>query len=176
MSVRTRKNGVVALHEENEPCNFSDEVEIKEEHKKRDEKPLVEVNLDIPNKYFMTQNLKTILPDYAEKRREIKNNKHLAYWEIEINNLLSLYDGKNDHYHFKLCRCVLQILEDYCIWNSRLGACKKHIAKNILLKFFDNNEDLLDAVIENELEHIIRSTLLRRLFARAEMLFFSKNY
>ena len=36
MSVRTRKNGVVALQEENEPCNFSDEVEIKEEHKKQE--------------------------------------------------------------------------------------------------------------------------------------------
>ncbi len=93
----------------------------------------------------------------------------------EIDKLLTLYDATSDKYHFKLVRSVLQILEDYCIWDDKLGETKKYIAVNILKKFFDNNIELLDAVIENELENVVKSSLLRRLLARAEIFFFAKR-
>jgi hypothetical protein len=46
---------------------------------------------------------------------------------------------------------------------------------NILKRFFDNNEELLSSIIEDQLQFIIHSTLLRRLMARVEIAFFSKN-
>ncbi len=45
---------------------------------------------------------------------------------------------------------------------------------NCCLKFFDNNEKLLSAIIDNELENIEKSTLFMRLFARLEIFFFAK--
>ncbi len=174
MSVRRRQNGKMVEYDDNTQCNFSDEV-VEEKQEKPKEAVNVKMDIEVPAKFYMNNDLKKLLPDYANRRRSIKNKKQMDFWEVEIDNLLSLYDSQGDKYHFKLCRCVLQILEDYCIWDNRLGETKKYIAMNILLKFFDNNRDLLSAVIENELEFIIRSNLFRRLLCRIEILFFSKK-
>lgn len=175
MSVR-RRNGRIIEFEDSQPCNFSDEVIVEEKQEKsKKEEVNVKVDVEIPKKFYMNNDLKKLLPDYANRRKNIKNKKQMDFWEVEIDNLLSLYDSQGDKYHFKLCRCVLQILEDYCIWDEKLGETKKYIAMNILLKFFDNNKDLLSAVIEDQLEYIVHSSLIRRLFARIEIAFFSKN-
>jgi hypothetical protein len=177
MSVRRQRNGKMVDYEDNQPCNFSDEVEEPKKHEsqKLEEKQEENVKTELPPKFYMNSDLKKILPDYSNRRKIIKNKKQIDFWEVEIDNLLTLYDSKSDKYHFSLCRAVLQILEDYCIWDVKLGETKKHIASNILLKFFDNNLDLVNAIIENELPHIVHSSLLRRLFCRLEILFFSKK-
>jgi hypothetical protein len=165
-------------YDDNQPCNFSDEVEFKQPEKptrKEEDMNDVKIDVDVPAKFYMTNDLKKLLPDYQVRRKNIKNKKQQEFWEIEIENLLNLYDSKGDQYHFKLCRCVLQILQNYCIWDNQLGETKKFIALNILSKFFDNNKDLLSAVIEDQLEFIERSNLFKRLCARMEIFFFSKK-
>jgi hypothetical protein len=175
MSVRRRQQGKLVEFDDTQPCNFSDEVVVESKQDKSETRPSVEVDIDIPAKFYMTNDLKKLLPDYQVRRKSIKNKKQRDYWEHEIDKLLTLYDATSDKYHFKLVRSVLQILEDYCIWDDKLGETKKYIAVNILKKFFDNNIELLDAVIENELENVVKSSLLRRLLSRAEIFFFAKR-
>jgi hypothetical protein len=181
MSVRRRKDGrLVEYGENNQPCNFSDEVVIeeKQEPTKSNENGKVNISVEakIPEKYFMLSNLKTKLPDYADRRRHVKNAQYQDYWTAQINELLSVYnENQGDKYHLKLTRAIMQIVEDYMIYAPKLGACKKYVCMSILKRFFDNNEELLSCIIEDQLAFIEHSTLFRRLMARVEIAFFSKN-
>jgi hypothetical protein len=180
MSVRRRKDGRMVEFTDNQPCNFSDEVieEKQEEPLKNNDSAKVNISVEakIPEKYFMLSNLKNKLPDYADRRRNVKNAQYQDYWSSQINELLSVYDeNQGDKYHLKLTRAIMQIVEDYLIYAPKLGSCKKYICMNILKRFFDNNEELLSSIIEDQLQFIEHSTLLRRLMARIEIAFFSKN-
>lgn len=180
MSVRRRKDGRMVEHSDNQPCNFSDEIIIEEKQeqiKTNDTAKLnVSVEAKIPEKYFMLSNLKNKLPDYADRRRDVKNVKYQEYWSSQINDLLSVYDEKNgDKYHLQLTRAIMQIVEDYMIYAPKLGACKKYVCMSILKRFFDNNEELLSCIIEDQLQFIEHSNILRRIMARLEIAFFSKN-
>jgi hypothetical protein len=68
----------------------------------------------------------------------------------------------------------MQICEDYVVYTSKSGKTKRDIVLKVCKKFFNNDEKLLSAIIENELKNIIHSTLFRRICARFEVYFFSK--
>jgi hypothetical protein len=133
------------------------------------------VNLDfIPDKYMVGVNLNDILPDYRNKRKSVKNEKEIEYWNKKIVEQLKLYNVNDDQYNIKLVRGICQIVERYLIHDVKLGSQKKQIVLNCCLKFFDNNEKLLSAVIEDQLESIDKSSLMSRLLARLEIFFFAK--
>jgi hypothetical protein len=179
MSVRRRQNGKMVEFNEQQTTNFSDEIEEKQDEPvKTNDTTKLNVNIEakIPEKYFMMSNLKNKLPDYANRRKDVKNLKYQEYWSSQINDLLSLYDENNgDKYHLCLTRAIMQIVEDYMIYNEKLGPCKKYVCMNILKRFFDNNEELLGCIIEDQLQFIEHSNILRRIMARLEIAFFSKN-
>lgn len=170
MSVRKRlQQNQQVVETDTKTSNFSDEVEVKQHEIQTYE------DVKIPDKYFMGSNLKSILPDdYRTKRKDIKHDKYVRYWECEINNILDVYDKDADKYHIQLVKSIMQIVEDYVIFDTKTGKMKKAIVKNICLKFFDENEKLLDAIIEDQLHNIVHSTLFRRLMARLQVAFFSK--
>ena len=169
MSVRKRinQNSQLTLSQDNEPCNFSDEDPAK-----------ISVSVDIsdviPDKYFVGQNLNDLLPNYREKRKLVKNQREIDYWNKKIQEQLSLYSVEDDKYNIKLVKAICQIVERYMIYDDKLGSQKKRVVLNCCLKFFDNNELLLESIIEEVLQQIDRSTLLMRLIAKLEILFFSK--
>ena len=170
MSVRKRIQQLQQITTEDKACNFSDKVDVsitQEEEEKQQHQ--------LPPKYFMNSNLKNIMPaDYADKRRDIKHNKYALYWSNEIDNLISVYNETDDKYHIKLVNSIMQICEDYVIYTSKSGSTKRDIVLKVCKKFFNNDEKLLTAIIENELKNIIHSTLFRRVCARFEVYFFSK--
>lgn len=150
--------------------NFSDEIDVSVSYNSESEKVK-----EIPEKYFMNSNLKNIMPsDYAEKRRDIKHDKYASYWTSEIDKLISVYNETDDVYHISLVNSIMQICEDYVVYTSKSGKIKKDIVLKVCKKFFNNDEKLLSAIIENELKNIIHSTLFRRICARFEVYFFSK--
>ena len=77
--------------------------------------------------------------------------------ESQINDLLSVYNSEDDKYHIELVKSIMQIVEDFVIFDSKTGPMKKDIVMNICLKFFDDNHKLLNAVIEDQLKNIIHS-------------------
>ncbi len=175
MSVRSRIKQNQQLTAEETKTNFSEieEIDVSVSYKQENEKV---PEKQVPEKYFLgVSNLKSIMPnDYRERRRDIKHDKFLKYWENQINDLLTVYDGETDKYHIQLVKSIMQIAEDYVIFDRKTGPMKKSIVKNICLKFFDDNEKLLNAIIEDQLKNIVHSTLFRRLCSRMQVSFFSK--
>ena len=173
MSVRKRIQQLQQITTEDKACNFSDKVDVSITQKPEEEEK--QQNEKIPDKYWMGSNLKTMMPhDYREKRKSIKNDKYVQYWESQINDLLSVYNSEDDKYHIELVKSIMQITEDFVIFDSKTGPMKKAIVMNICLKFFDDNHKLLNAVIEDQLKNIVHSTLFRRLCSRFQVMFFSK--
>ena len=171
MSVRKRIQQLQQITTEDKACNFSDKVDVSITQKPEEE----EKQNELPPKYFIGSNLKTMMPqDYREKRKSIKNDKYVHYWETQINELLSVYNSEDDKYHIELVKSIMQITEDFVIFDSKTGQMKKAIVMNICLKFFDDNHKLLSAVIEDQLKNIVHSTLFRRLCSRFQVMFFSK--
>jgi hypothetical protein len=167
MSVRKRLQNQQQITTEEKQCNFSDEIDVSITPKSDTVKDL------IPSKYFLgTTNLKTLLPEYQERRRTLKSDKYENYWLSKINECLDLYDPKNDKYFFDLCKCVMQIVEKYMIYTDKCGLSKKKVVMQILLPYFDNNEELLSKTIENQMQHIQKSSFLRRLLTKLEIFFY----
>lgn len=128
----------------------------------------------VPDKYMLGSNMNHILPEYRNKRKQIKNQREVGYWQKKINEQLLLYNIQDDKYNIKLVRGLCQIVEKYVCYDSKLGETKKQIVMNCALRFFDNNSELLESVIENELDHIERSSMLMRMLAKIEIFFFAK--
>lgn len=129
----------------------------------------------LPEKYIFNSKLDDMLPKHKEKRKVIKNNIALKYWDEKLNSCLALYDINSDKYNIKLVKACCQIVEKYMIYAPQLGETKKAVVKSACLRFFDNNEKLLDSVIEEVLESIDRSTVWMRVLAKIELFFFSKS-
>ena len=171
MSIRLKvKNDkqLVETKQQEEPSCFDDP----------DPRVSIETSIDLndylPDKYMVGVNLNDILPDYRNKRKCVKNQKQIDYWNKKIVEQLKLYNVNNDQYNIKLVRGICQIVERYLIHDEKLGEQKKQIVMNCCLKFFDNNEKLLSAIIENQLEQIEKSSVMSRLLARLEIFFFAK--
>jgi hypothetical protein len=171
MSIRLKVNNnkqLVETKQEEEPSCFDDP----------DPRVSIDTSIDLndflPNKYMIGVNLNDLLPDYRDKRKAVKNQKEVDYWNKKIVEQLKLYDSEKDKYNIRLVRGLCQIVERYLIYDTKLGQQKKQIVMNCCLKFFDNNEKLLSAIIDNELENIEKSTLFMRLLARLEIFFFAK--
>jgi hypothetical protein len=128
----------------------------------------------VPDKYLLGSNLNNILPDYRNKRKYIKNQKEINYWQQKINEQLKLYTLADDKYNIKLVRGLCQIVEKYVCYDRELGETKKQIVMNCALRFFDDNAELLESIIENELEHIEKSGVWMRILAKIEIFFFAK--
>lgn len=128
----------------------------------------------VPDKYLLGSNLNNILPDYRNKRKYIKNQKEINYWQQKINEQLKLYTLADDKYNIKLVRGLCQIVEKYVCYDRELGETKKQIVMNCALRFFDDNAELLESIIENELEHIEKSGVWMRMLAKIEIFFFAK--
>ena len=172
MSVRKRIQQQSQLTFEDKTTNFSENIDVSITQKPEEEE---KQNEQTPPKFWMGTNLKTLMPhDYREKRKNIKNDKYVHYWETQINELLSVYNPNTDKYHIEIVKSIMQITEDFIIFDSKTGMMKKAIVKNICLKFFDDNEKLLNAIIEDQLKNIVHSTLFRRICSRFQVCFFSK--
>lgn len=171
MSIRLKVNNnkqLVETKQEEEPSCFNDS----------DPRVSIDTSIDLndflPNKYMIGVNLNDLLPDYRDKRKAVKNQKEVNFWNKKIVEQLKLYDSEIDKYNIKLVRGLCQIVERYLIYDTKLGLQKKQVVMNCCLKFFDNNEKLLSAIIDNELENIKKSTVFMRLLARLEIFFFAK--
>lgn len=170
MSIRLKVSNGKQLVEtkENEPTSFNDV----------DPKLSVETSIDfqdfLPDKFLVGVNLNDLLPDYRDKRKAVKNQKEINFWNKKIIEQLKLYNADDDKYNIRLVRGLCQIVERYLIYDEKLGQSKKQIVLNCCLKFFDNNERLLSAIIDNELHNIEKSTTFTRLLARIEIFFFAR--
>lgn len=178
MSVRLKYKNQRQIVEKNDTVScFNDpdpRASIPEE-KQEIEDTSVNIDLDfIPDKYMVGVNLNEVLPDYREKRKAVKNSKEINYWNHKIVEQLKLYNVEHDKYNIKLVRGLCAIVERYMIYDKKLGQQKKQVVMNCCLKFFDGNEKLLSAIIENELELIEKSTVLSRILAKLEIFFFAK--
>jgi len=71
--------------------------------------------------------LDTILPSYYERRKSVKNVKAIKLWNKRINELLKLYDAKNDKYSFELLIAVLQIVENNLIYKKNVEKIKNRL-------------------------------------------------
>jgi hypothetical protein len=170
MSVRLKyKNQRQLVENDNTKSTFNDpDPRISEEKES-------ELELDyVPDKYLVNVNLNEYLPNFRDKRKAVKNSKEVNYWNHKINEQLKLYNIEQDKYNIKLVKGLCQIVERYMIYDSKLGPQKKQVVLNCCLKFFDNNQKLLEAVIEDQLELIAKSSRFSRLLAKLEIFFFAK--
>ena len=173
MSVRLKyKNQRQLVENDNTTSTFNDpDPRIISEEKE----PELDLDLDyVPDKYLVNVNLNEYLPNFRDKRKAVKNSKEVNYWNQKINEQLKLYNIEQDKYNIKLVRGLCQIVERYMIYDQKLGSQKKQVVLNCALKFFDNNQKLLEAVIEDQLETIVKSSTFSRLLAKLEIFFFAK--
>ena len=156
----------------NQKTIVSNEVQVSNFN---DEDPRIPEPVDnIPDKFLVGVKLDDYLPNYRDKRKNVKNQKEINFWNQKIIEQLKLYDSKEDKYNFQLVKGIMEIVERYMIYDEKLGSQKKQVVLNCCLKFFDNNEKLLECVIEDQLKSIVKSSYLTKLLAKLEIFFFSK--
>lgn len=155
---------VLGVDDDNEEkCENDDDI------KKIDD---IELEDDEIPKYFGASKLDSLLPNYYEKRKDIKNKKACKLWNKKINNLLKLYDVKSDKFNFELLLAIMQIVEDHMIFKKQCGKEKKQIVINIMLPFFENNLPLLSRCVEYCFKDLQKSSLRKRLLKRFFLLVF----
>jgi hypothetical protein len=101
MSIRLKVNNnkqLVETKQEEEPSNFSDP----------DPRVSIDTSIDLndflPSKYMLGVNLNELLPDYRDKRKAVKNQKEVDYWNKKIVEQLKLYNSNEDKYNIRLVR------------------------------------------------------------------------
>ena len=107
---------------------------------------------DIPNSPFVKKDIPTINFSYTlngleDKLRNIKITNSQSDFLDQIQQILSLYDDSELHYNHELVLFVMNEVERY-ILKSKSGDSKKQLTIECCKKYFDNNTEILEVIIE----------------------------
>lgn len=135
-----------------------------------------------PNLPFNTQNIKApvinfrALSGFEQKEKKFKIDLKKKLIVESITNVLSIYSDEEKKYNTGIVLFVCQCVEDLLV-ARKSGEQKSDIVKEICADFFDNSPELVVVVIDLVFTKIIKSTLFRRNYFRAQKILYevSKN-
>lgn len=81
-----------------------------------------------------------------EKLRKMKITNYQSDFITQIENILALYDEKELHYNHELVLFIMNEVERY-ILKSKSGDSKKQLVIECCKKYFDNNIEILEVII-----------------------------
>jgi hypothetical protein len=135
-----------------------------------------------PNLPFNVQNIKApvinfrALSGFEEKEKKFKIDLKKKLIIESISNVLSIYSNEEKKYNTGIVLFVCQCVEDLLV-TPKSGAQKADIVKEICADFFDSSPELVAVVIDLVFTKIIKSTVFRRNYFRAQKILYevSKN-
>ena len=128
----------------------------------------------LPPKNLYGQNLKR-LKSYRLLRKNFKMNEIKTAFIQDVSQvLLSLDPNGQNRYDTELLIAVLNLAEQFFIYpgnGEERDTLKLEAVKELMLPFFNNNEEMLLAVMGSVLHKVVRSNVFKRMWARMKLYF-----
>ena len=128
----------------------------------------------LPPKNLYGQNLKK-LKSYRLLRKNFKMNEIKTAFIQDVSQvLLTLEPAGKNKYDTDLLVAVLNLAEQFFIYpgnGEERDTLKLEAVKELMLPFFNDNEEMLLAVMGSVLHKVVRSNVFKRMWARAKLYF-----
>ena len=123
--------------------------------------------LEVPIKNLYAYDLKK-LKSYHNIRRDVKLSNQVLIFENDVGSLLKCFDIEKFQMDSKLLELVLQLSEDYFVYGTYTERCslKKQAISNIMLRYFKNDQQLLDNMVEYAFTNVRRSNFFKRAYSK----------
>lgn len=133
------------------------------------------VELEVPPKQLRSYNLKKIKSFKAIRHKyKLSNQSKLFLNDLQV--LLNEYVPKNYQLDTELLVHILNISEQFFIYGSKTEReeQKAESVKKLMLKYFRNDEELLESMIELVWHKVEKSNVFKRCYQRFKNKFFLK--
>lgn len=90
-------------------------------------------------------------PSFDTIRENIKLNNKKQLFLNSMEELLKYYNQDEFKYNHTLLLCLMQSCEDFFAGKRGKGQLKKETVIQAAMKFFDNNEQLISTIIEEQM-------------------------
>lgn len=144
----------------------------KEEKTQQQEECKIPEEDEIPPRYILNTNIKGKLRKVQTRRKALKLEHAKVEFQEQVQKALSLFDKNEDVYDTDIIALVCEIAENFFIERG-MGEVKRECVVKACLKFFDNNEKIIDKFIDLVLPSIEQVRTRRRLYLKAKNYFFS---
>ena len=173
MSFRSRRQVIINEPENelnlnsNSDSNIDEKPSTEDEVKENDIKPV-----DVPPKSLYGNNLKKI-KSFKKLRRGYKLQNQRAIFINDLKQLLKQFPAENHQYDDELLIEILNIAESFFIYGeaSEREQIKVQCIEELMKPYFKNDRELLMKTISHVWQHVIKSNLRRRLWARFKNFF-----
>jgi hypothetical protein len=118
---------------------------------------------EIPGRLSFTNTKK--IPGLDNKLMDMSVTNDKAKFYEKITKVLELYDVDQLHISYDLVVFVMNEIERFILQPKR-GAEKKELAVRILLRFFNDNQDFTESIIELAMRDLKKVGMLGRMFRR----------
>ena len=134
-----------------------------------------EVKHDIlpPKKILNNSNLKK-LKSYRNLRKNIKSQNEESEFISQLTDVLNLFDENKVHYDPDVLVLIMQIAENWFL-GKKDGEKRKRNVIIVAKRFFDENEELVNKMIEIVLPTIKQNKYIERNFLK-KIVKFSKGF
>lgn len=133
------------------------------------------VELEVPPKQLRSYNLKKIKSFKAIRHKyKLSNQSKLFLNDLQV--LLNEYVPKNYQLDTELLVHILNISEQFFIYGSKTEReeQKAESVKKLMLKYFRNDEELLESMIDLVWHKVEKSNVFKRCYQRMKNKFFLK--
>jgi hypothetical protein len=150
---------------EDDTTHFSQPEEVEE----------VEVEHEIPPKQLRSYNLKKI-KSFKAIRHKYKLSNQSKLFENDLQVLLNEYLPENYQLDTELLIHILNIAEHFFVYgdSKEREEQKTQSIKRLMLKYFRNDEELLNTMVSLVWHKVEKSNVVKRLFQRLKNKFFLK--
>lgn len=135
----------------------------------------VEVEVEIPPKQLRSYNLKRI-KSFKAIRHKYKLSNQSKLFENDLQVLLNEYLPENYQLDTELLVHILNIAEQFFVYgnNEEREQQKTQSIKKLMLKYFRNDEELLNSMVSLVWHKVEKSNVVKRIFQRMKNKFFLK--
>ena len=128
-------------------------------------------DVDIPPKQILNTNIKNTLKKVQLRRKALKLENAKHEFQEQVQKALGLFDQNEDIYDTDIIMLVCEIAENFFIERG-MGEIKRECVIKSCLKYFDNNEKIIDKFIDLVLPNIEQVRTRRRIYLKAKNYFF----
>lgn len=123
----------------------------------------------IPDTLILGSDMKS-LPSFRKKRQQMKAANMEVRFREEVAKLLAYYPVDAHKYDDELLLCVMQLAEDFFIYQSKCGPTKLAAVIDVMLPYYDGQSALVANQVKLLYPKVGQTTFSRRLAKR--LLFF----
>jgi hypothetical protein len=132
-----------------------------------------DVNKEVPQKNVFNYDLKK-LKSFRVLRKNYKAKNQLSIFLQDMDKVLNEFDSKTNQLDLDLLVLVLNISEQYFIYGDekQREEMKSYAVKKLMIKYFRNDEEVLNKMIGSVWQKVSKTNMLKRLFRRISMKLF----